>query len=110
MNKNLDEQLLIMQPFVYTIKKDIDDINKKLNTHDSEFNEIQKIIKQLMIPNPNLSPYKMDSPKAQHPTTVVPFNKKEPLSEGGNSAKNGGMWDLKHEIRSPKLNDILIKI
>ena len=51
----------------------------------------------------------MDSPNYQDTTTVVPANKKASPLEGGNSTKNGGMWTLKHEIISPKLDELLIK-
>ena len=52
----------------------------------------------------------MDSPKAQNSTTLVPDNKKDQPLEGGHSTKIGGMWTLKHEISSPKLYEIPIKI
>ena len=40
---------------------------------------------------------------------MVPDNKKDPTLEGGHSTKIGGMWTLKHEIKSPKLYKLLIK-
>ena len=40
---------------------------------------------------------------------MVPDKKKAPPLEGGNSTKNGGVWTLKHNIRSPKLYELLIK-
>ena len=43
------------------------------------------------------------------PTTVVLDNRRDPPLEGGNSTKIGGMWTLKHEIRSPKFYELLIK-
>ena len=55
------------------------------------------------------SPEKKNSQKALDPTTAVRANKKAPSSEGGNSTKNGGMWTLKHEIRTPKLYELLIE-
>ena len=55
------------------------------------------------------SPYNKDSPKAQDITTMVPDNKRDPPSEGGNSTKIGGMWTLKHEIRSIRFYELLIK-
>ena len=48
------------------------------------------------------SPDQKDSPKALDPSSGVPANKKYQPLEGGNSTKIGGMWTLKHEIRSPK--------
>ena len=53
---------------------------------------------------------KKDSPKHQYPTTVVSANKKTPPLEGGHSTKNGDMWTLKHEIRSPKFYELIINI
>ena len=41
--------------------------------------------------------------------TVVPDNKKYPQLEGGNSMKIGDMWNIKHDISSPKFYKILIK-
>ena len=57
----------------------------------------------------NLSLDKMDSPKAQDPTTLLPANNNTPPLEGGNSTKIGAMWTLKHEIISPKFYELLIK-
>ena len=37
------------------------------------------------------------------------YNKKAPQVEGGNYTKNCVMWDIKHEISSPKSFEILIK-
>ena len=56
------------------------------------------------------SPYKKNLPKARDPTTVVPSNKKAPPLEGGHSTKNCGMWNIKHDISSPKFYKLLIKI
>ena len=52
---------------------------------------------------------KKDHPRVQYTTTVVPDNKKDPQSEGGNSTRNGVMWNLKHDISSPRFYEILIK-
>ena len=50
-----------------------------------------------------------DFTKSQYPTTMVPDNKKDPPLKGGHSTKNGCMWNLKHDISSPKFYEILIK-
>ena len=55
------------------------------------------------------SPDQKYSPKSQVPTTVVPDNNRVPPLEGVNSTKIGVMWNLKHEISSPKLYEIPIK-
>ena len=54
------------------------------------------------------SPTQKDTSTPPDPTTVVPANRRAPPLEGENSNKIGGMWNLKHEIRSPKLYELLI--
>ena len=56
------------------------------------------------------SPDKKYSTKDQDQTTLVPDTNKAPPLEGGNSKTIGGMWNLKHDISSPKFYEILIKI
>ena len=41
------------------------------------------------------------SPKPPDPTNMVPANRRSPPLDGGKFTKIGGMWTLKHEIRSP---------
>ena len=53
--------------------------------------------------NSNYPPDNMDSPQDQGPTTLVSANKKALPLEGGNSTKNGYLWNLKYEISLPKL-------
>ena len=55
------------------------------------------------------SPDKNNSPKTNYPTTVLLDNKESPPLEGGNYTKTGGMWNIKHDIISPKFYEILIK-
>ena len=64
----------------------------------------------MVVQNHHYSPGKMDSQKSQDPDTVVPAKKKAPPLGGGNSMEIGGMWTLKHEIRSPKCHELIIKI
>ena len=45
-------------------------------------------------------PTKNHSPKTTDPTTVLPANRRAPPLDRGKSTKNGGMWTMKHEIRS----------
>ena len=40
------------------------------------------------------------SPKPPDPTNMVPANRRAPPLDGGKFIKIGGMWTLKHEIRS----------
>ena len=61
----------------------------------------------------NISKYSPDhksSPKAQYIITVVPATRRASKLEGGNYTKIGDMWTLKHEISSPILYELLIKI
>ena len=50
----------------------------------------------------------MESPKAQNTDTVVPDNNKSPPLEVVHYIKYG-MWNIKHEIISPKIFELLIK-
>ena len=55
------------------------------------------------------SPYHKDLTRSQYPTTVVTANRRDPPLEGGHSTRIGVMWNIKNEIISPKLYEILIK-
>ena len=59
--------------------------------------------------NSKFSPDQKDTPNPPHPTTLAPDNRRYPTLYGGQSTKNGGMRNLKHDISSPKFNKILIK-
>ena len=50
-----------------------------------------------------------DSTKSQYPTSLVLYNRRDLPLEGVHSMKIDGMWTLKHEFRSPKLYEFLIK-
>ena len=91
------------------LKRYNDEFKKKLSKHDSDFEEIKTLLKQVIVWNQNSFPDSMDYPKAQDPTTLVPANNKAPLLEGGNYTKIGGMGYLKHEIISPKFYELLIE-
>ena len=55
------------------------------------------------------SPTQKDKSTPLEPTTVVPTIRRDPPLEGGHFTKIGSMWTLKHDIRSPKLYELLIK-
>ena len=61
------------------------------------------------INNLKSSPTLNDSPKPPDPTTLVPYDRRSPPFYGGQYTQIGGMWNLKHEIRSPKFYKLLIK-
>ena len=50
-----------------------------------------------------------DLPKPLEPTTVVPTNRRSPPLDGRKYTKIGGMWTLKHEIRSTNFYKLLIR-
>ena len=104
MDNKSDYQLLIMK---YTIEYNNQDSDDNTNNLTADLTGmIASIMDQIKISK--ASPDKKDPPKAQDNTTVVSDNKKSPQLKCGNSTKIGGMWTLKHEIRSPKLYELLI--
>ena len=60
--------------------------------------------------NPKLSLAQKDKSTPPYPNTVVPSNRRAPQLYGVNYTKIGSMWTLKHEIRSPKIYELFIKI
>ena len=54
------------------------------------------------------SPDQKFSKKSQDPNIVVPANKRAMLLPGEHSTKIGGMWNLKHDIRSTKFYEFLV--
>ena len=106
MDNKSDDQLLIIQANIEANRKYPEDKMKNLIEY------LTGMIASMMgqIKFSKSSPYNKDSPKAQYPTTVVLSNKKVPPLEGGHYTQIGGMWNVKHEIRSPKLYELLINI
>ena len=112
MDNKSDDQFLIMQDTIYDNRQATD---YKMKTYDSNIDKLTVLIKnidEMMGQNQNSIPsiYYMYFPKAQDPTTVVLVNNKAPPLEGGNSTKIGVMCNLKDEIISPKLYELLVKI
>ena len=54
-------------------------------------------------------PTQKNSPNTLDPTNVLKTSKRAPPLGGGQSTKVGGMWNLKHDISSPKFYELLIK-
>ena len=50
-----------------------------------------------------------DSANPPYLTTEVPSNRRSTPLEIGQSTKMFGMWTLKHETRSPRFDELLIK-
>ena len=99
----LDDQLHVIQASVYNNKqvteerkKYTDVLNKKLNKHESIFDDIKTPLKQVIVQNKTSYPDRMNPQKAQDITTVVPDNNKAPLLEVGHYTKFGPIWHLKH--------------
>ena len=104
MDKKSDDHLIIMRVIINSNRQDYDENMKNITSPLTEM--ITSMMDQIKISKS--SPYKRDSPKYQYHTTVVLFKNKAPPLEGGHSIKIGGMWNLKHDIRSPKLYEFLI--
>ena len=102
------EQFLIIQAKFYAYKQET---NEKL----TQITEDPKVLTETftsMIDQTNnykLSPAHKDTSNSTKPTTVVPSNRRAPLLDGGHYTKIGGMWNLKHDISSPKFYKLLIK-
>ena len=58
---------------------------------------------------PKSSPTQKDTSAPSDPTNIVPTNRRDPPLEGRHFTKIGGMWNLKHEIISPRIYELLIK-
>ena len=83
----------------------------KMKKQDSKPDKLTKMVKNMMdrIQISNSSPEKKYPSKAQDTNTTFPAKKKSPQLEGVYYTKIGGMWNLKHETRSPKFYELLIK-
>ena len=105
MNNKSDYQLLVMQATIESNRQDSDETLK--NPTESLIAMITSMMDQIKISKS--SSETNDLPKSRDPTTVIQANNRDTPLGGGNYEKNGGMWNLKHEIRSPKFYELLIK-
>ena len=87
----LENKVLIMKYLNDKLASEFTNMNSDMNKIDSEYtkmrsymNEIRIIPTQMMIKKQYSSSDKMDSPKAQDPSTAVPDNKKASLLQGVN--------------------------
>ena len=109
MYKKSYEHSLIMQATIEANRQDSDEKMKKI-TEDLTALSTQTITSMMYHINiERYSPDQKDIKKSQYPTTVVPTNKRSPPLECVQSMKICSMWNLKHDISSPKFYDILIK-
>ena len=115
MDKKSDEQLLIIKS---TIEANRQDTYEKKTKTDEKLTNITEDLKVLIATitsmmdqtkNSKDSPGQKDTQNPPDPTTLVPANRRSPSLYGGHSTKIGGMWTLKHVIRSLKFYELLIK-
>ena len=116
MDNKYDEQFIIMQAKIETnkqyMKTNKQDSDEKMMKLTEYFKAMLTSTIVSMMDHINMlkySPTQSYSPKPQDPTTAILDNRRYPPLEGGHSTKIGGMWNLKHEISSPKLYELLIK-
>ena len=98
-----------MQKWIGKNNRDQKDSEKKVKNYCSKIDEVTNLLQTLLLQNKTCFPQKVDSPKAQDPDYMVATNNKAPPLEGGHSTIVGGMYNLKHDIRSPKFFELLIK-
>ena len=105
-----------MQDLAVTNKQVTDEINqnnekfnKKLTRNDSDLENINTLLIQVLSQKRTNLTYNMDLEKSHDPTIVVPYNNRDSPLEGGHYTIIGGMRDLKHEIISSKFYEILTK-
>ena len=90
------------------------DTDEKMTKMSDDFKTMFSVLldhinKSNQINTMSSSPTQKDTSTTPDPTTVVPANRRATPLEGGHSTKIGGIWTLKHEIRSPKFYELLIK-
>ena len=105
MDNKSDEQLIIIQSKVESNKQETDE---KL-THIIENFKVMIEFMMDQTNNSKLSSSQKDTSNTLDPNTLFPYNRRAPQLDDVNSTKYGVMWTLKHEIRSPKFYELLIK-
>ena len=108
MENKYEEQLIII---LKEYKKDTDEtMTKLLEDFKTIFTVLSdQINKSNQINTMSSSPTQKDTSTPPEPTIVVTDNRKDPKLEGGQYTKIGGMCTLKHDTRSPKFYELLIK-
>ena len=109
MDNKYEEQFIIMLKYY---KQDTDE---KMTKMSDDFKTMFAVLSNHMNKSNQINTMSSSSTQKDiltppDPTTVVPANRSATTLEGGHSTKIGGMWTLKHEISSPKLYDLLMKI
>ena len=120
MDTNSDKQFLAIEVTIEANKQESDKNHKEtsdkitiLTENQKETTETLKLILATMKKYKNYisksSPAQKDTSTCSDPSTTVQTKKRSPPLEGGISENIGGMWTLKHEIRSPRFYELLIK-
>ena len=113
MDNKSDEQFIIIQSVIESNKHYM-----KSNKEDSD-DKMMNIVEDLKVMLTEITEQiktlkywttQKDPPKPPEPNTVVTANRRAPPLEGRQSTEIGGIWNLKHEISSPKCCELLIKI
>ena len=112
MENKSDEKFIVIQAAIESNNQDMksneQDSDEKMKKFIEYFKEMLVAITH-QINTLKYPPTQKNSPKLLDPTNVFPTNRRDTPLEGGQSTKIGGMWTLKHDIRSPKLYKIPIK-
>ena len=107
------EQLLFIKATIESNKQEAYKSHKETNEKLTLFTDNLQVLIALITEKNNISKSSSAQKDTQTPpdsNTVVPNKNRGPPLEGGHSTKIRGMWTLKHEIISPKLYELLIKI
>ena len=105
MENKSEDQLILM-------KEEIENHKQEMKFEMKDIKETLKTFTEFMMDQINISkpsPAQKDTSTPPYPTTTVQTNKRAPPLEGGISENIGGMWTLKHEIRSPRFYELLTK-
>ena len=99
MNNKLDDKLLIVQDLAVTkkqvtdeLKQDNDEFTKKLIRNDSDLDKINTLLIRVLSQKQTYLTCNRDLTKSRDPTTVVPYNNKNPPLKGGHYTIIGGIW------------------
>ena len=106
MDNKFDKQYLIIQATVEANKQETGEKQMKTNEKLTQITENLKVLTAFIMDQTNNSKFSLaqkDTLTPPDPTTVVHSNRRDTPLDGGHSTNIGGMWTLKHEIRSPKL-------
>ena len=74
------------------LKQDNDELNKKLIRNDSDLENINTLLIRVLSQKQTYLTYNRDLTKSRDPTTMVPYNNKNPPLKGGHYTIIGGIW------------------